>query len=141
MVRLGRIRRIRRDQAGAAAMEFALVTPALVLLIVGIAQLGILFMANAGLRNAVAEGARYATIYDVATGGRPTNAQIRDRITNSEFGLNPANMTTPSVTPCTSDGANCVDISVSYSVPMDFIFFSLPSVTLTETRRAFVPTA
>lgn len=132
------LRRIRRSEDGAAALEFALITPALVLFIVGIAQLGILFMANAGLRNAVAEGARFATIYDEDTEGRPTDTQIRDRITSSDFGLDPANMTTPSITACTSGGDACIDISVSYDVPLDFIFFSLPPVTLTQTRRAFV---
>jgi Flp pilus assembly protein TadG len=55
--------------------------PALVVFVVGIAELGILFMANAGLRNAVAEGARYATIYP-----RPSDAQIRQRITDTRFG-------------------------------------------------------
>ena len=134
------LRRIRRSEDGAAALEFALITPALVLFIVGIAQLGILFMANAGLRNAVAEGARYATIYDENTGGRPTDTQIRTRITGSDFGLDPANMTTPSITACTSGVDDCLDISVSYNVPLDFIFFSLPPVTLTQTRRAFVYT-
>ena len=132
------LRRIRRSEDGAAALEFALITPALVLFIVGIAQLGILFMANAGLRNAVAEGARYATIFDTNTGGRPTDTEIRNRITGSDFGLDPANMTTPSITACTSGTDDCLDISVSYNVPLDFIFVSLPPVTLTQTRRAFV---
>lgn len=124
---------LRHDERGAAAVEFALVAPALIMLIVGIVQLGVLFMANAGLRNAVAEGARYATLYP-----RPTATQIRQRIGDSRFGLKPANMSTPTITYGTSDGANYAEIRVTYTVPLDFIFFSVPAVTLTETRRAFI---
>lgn len=131
-----RARRVRGHAGGAAAVEFALILPALVLLIVGIAQLGALFMANAGLRNAVAEGARYATIYP-----RPTDTQIRERITRARFGLDPANIVSPSISYGVSFGAHYADISMSYSVPMNFVFFTLPPVTLTETRRAFIQPA
>ena len=131
MMRL--IKRLRLNERGAAALEFALALPALVLMIVGIGQLGILYMANAGLRNAVAEGARFATIYP-----RPSDTAIRTRITGSEFGLIPANMTTPSITHGVDAGTNYVDISVSYTVPLNFVFFTAPPVTLTESRRAYI---
>ena len=127
------VRKLGRSESGAAAVEFALILPALVMLIVGVAQLGILFMANAGLRNAVAEGARYATIYP-----RPTDAQIRQVITDSRFGLDPARLATPAIARGVSAGTDYADITMTYTVPMDFIFFSVPSVTLVESRRAFV---
>ncbi len=41
----------------------------------GIAPLGLLFFANAGLHNALAEGARHATLFP-----RPTPEQVRTRI-------------------------------------------------------------
>jgi len=128
-----RVRALGGDARGAAALEFALVVPALVVFIIGIAQLGILFMANAGLRNAVAEGARYATIYP-----RPTDTQIRQRITDTRFGLTPANIGTVTVTHGVSSGTDYADISMSYNVPLNFVFFTAPPVTLTESRRAFV---
>ena len=136
MMRL--LKRLRRNQRGAAALEFVLVAPALILMIVGIARLGILFMANAGLRNAVGEGARYSTIWLALQNRRPTNAEIRTRILNSQFGLVRTRFTSVTVNSCTDAGANCVDITASYSVPMDFIFFNAGSVTLTQTRRAYV---
>ena len=131
MMRL--INRLRLNERGAAALEFALALPALVMMIVGIGQLGILYMANAGLRNAVAEGARFATIYP-----RPSDTAIRTRITSSEFGLIPANMTTPTIAHGVDAGTNYVDISVSYTVPLNFVFFTAPPVTLTESRRAYI---
>jgi Flp pilus assembly protein TadG len=131
MIRLAT--RLRRDRKGGAAVEFALVAPVLLSALVGVAQLGILFFANAGLSNAVAEGARYATIFP-----RPSNTQIRARITDQRFGLNPTYLTTPTITAGTSNGATFLDISMSYNVPLNFVFFTGPSVTLTKTRRAYV---
>ena len=127
------LQRLRSGETGAAAIEFALAMPVLVLMIVGVAQLGVLFLANAGLRSAVAEGARFATIHP-----RPSTAQITDRINASRFGLDPANLTAPVITYGASAGTNYAEIRMTYRVPMEFVFFSLPPVTLTETRRAFV---
>lgn len=124
---------LRSNSRGAAIIEFALIAPVLILFIVGIARVGILFMANAGLRNAVAEGARYATIYP-----RPTETQIRDRIATGRFGLDSANLGTPTITYGTSDGANYAEITLTYNVRMDMIFFNLGTVTLSERRRAFI---
>ena len=130
-----RFRRLRRDARGVAAMEFGLVAPGLVLMIVGIAQLGILFMANAGLQQAVEEGARYATIYP-----SPDSSAIIARVNDKQFGLDAANVTGPSVTPgTTSDGINYVDVTMIYSAPMNFVFFETDPVTLSHTRRAYQP--
>ena len=130
---MGKLFRLKREEKGAAALEFALVAPALILFIVGIAQLGVLFMANNGLRNAVGEGARLATIWP-----RPTDAQITQRITDGRFGLKQSGITGPTYATGVSAGANYVDVTMSYTVTPDFIFFTLPPMTLTETRRAFV---
>jgi Flp pilus assembly protein TadG len=127
------LRRLRLNERGAAALEFVLIAPALILMIIGIGQLGILYLANAGLRNAVAEGARFATIFP-----RPTDDAIIARITSSEFGLIPANITTPAIAHGTDAGANYVDITVTYTVPLNFVFFTAPPVTLTESRRAYI---
>ena len=126
-------RKFRHDERGAAAMEFALVSPALILFVVGIAQLGTLFMAQSGLTNAVAEGARYATVYP-----RPTDTQIAARMAEARYGLNPANITVEPFAHGEVDSANYIDITMSYDVTPDFIFFTLPEITLTETRRAFI---
>ena len=122
-----------RDRRGAGAVEFALLAPALLLFIIGIAQLGILFFANAGLKNAVGEGARYATLFP-----KPDNSLIVNRITATRFGLNPAFLTNPTVTDCTVNGRACVDIQMTYAAPLDFVFFKTPPLTLAERRRVFV---
>ena len=130
-----RFSRFKGNEKGAAAIEFALAAPILILFIVGIAQCGVLLMANNGLRNAVGEGARYATIYP-----QPTQTQIAQRVTDQRFGLDPDNISGPTFATGVSSGTNYVDITMSYTVTPDFIFFTLSPMTLTETRRAFVHT-
>jgi Flp pilus assembly protein TadG len=125
--------RLCADERGLSAVEFALVAPVLLLAIIGAAQLGGLFMANAALSHSLAEGARYAGIFP-----QPTQAQIRERMTASRFGLKPANLSTPTITTGKSDGADYLEISVTYSVPLDFVLIKPPPVKLTQTRRVFV---
>lgn len=125
--------RILCDKRGIGAVEFALAAPMLLAFIVGIAQLGMLFFANAGLKSAVAEGARYATIYP-----RPNNARIIQRITDQRFGLDPAYITNPTVTSAKVGTRDYITISMSYDVPLDFIFYRTDPIKLVETRRVFV---
>ena len=128
-----RLAPLRGDSRGAALIEFALIAPVLILFLIGITRVGILFMANAGLRSAVQEGARFATIFP-----RPTDAAIKARIVDRRFGLDPRYVTAPTITYCMSNGAHAADIRMTYRVPMDLIFFSLPNVVLTERRRVFI---
>ena len=121
------------SQRGAGLVEFALIAPVLLAFIIGIAKIGEMFFANAGLKSAVGEGARYATIFP-----RPTNQQIITRITSRRFGLDPVYISGPTLTHATVNGRSYVDIQMTYSAPLDFIFFRTPAVTLTERRRAFI---
>ena len=122
-----------RDRRGAAALEFAFAAPILFGFIIGIAQLGILFFANSGLKSSVGEGARYATIYP-----KPSNAEIANRITSRRFGLDPAYLMGPTVADCKVGERACLDIEMKYAAPIDFLFFQTPPVTLVERRRVFV---
>jgi hypothetical protein len=54
------------------------------------------------------------------------------------MGLTSASMSTPTVTHGVDNGANYVDITVTYTVNLNFVFFTLPSVTLSQSRRAFI---
>lgn len=127
-------RHLLRDQRGAGIVEFALAAPILFLLIIGVAQLGILFSATAGLSHAVGEGARLAAIYPL-----PSDDDIAEAIMESRFSLSNAHMVgDPKIVHGTdANGFTYADISLSYSVPIDFIFFETPPMVLTESRRVF----
>jgi hypothetical protein len=120
---------LRRDKKGVGAMEFALI----LLLIVGIAQMGMMYFAHAGLRNLVAEGARFASIAP-----RPTDAQIKVKLTQPGFGLEASQLKPPVVIYGNTGGNAWADISVSYSVHLNFIFWSPAPFDITSTRRVFL---
>ena len=127
-------RTLLRSNRGAGLVEFALIAPVLITFIIGIAQLCGLFFANAGLKSAVGEGARLATIFP-----RPTNQEIITRITSRRFGLEPNRVSDPTLAHGkTANGRNYVDIEMIYTAPISFIFFDLPPLTLVERRRAFI---
>ena len=123
---------IGRDERGASVIEFALLAPVLVGFIIGISQLGLLLYANAGLGNAVSEGARLATLYP-----RPTNEQIAARINDRRFGLDPAHLSGPTIVEGVADGAPYADITMTYAAPLNFIFYKTSPVRLSKSRRVY----
>jgi Flp pilus assembly protein TadG len=125
--------RILRDRRGAALLEFAFAAPVLIAFMIATAQIGIFFFAKSGIKSAVAEGARYATIFP-----RPTNQQIMDRINARRFGVDPTKVSGPVVTNCPVSSRPCVQIEMSYTSRLNFIFFETAPITFVESRRAFV---
>lgn len=126
------ITKLLNNSRAASAMEFALVAPVFILFIIGIAQLGLIFLANAGLHNALAQGARHATLFP-----RPTEAEVRTRVNAAKFGLNPASLSQPVVNYNTAVTPNFADVQMSYTTNLNFIVFR-KSVTLTQRRRVYL---
>jgi hypothetical protein len=122
-----------RDSRGLSAVEFALLCPVLFGFIIGTAQIGILYFANAGLRNAVEEGARAAGVFP-----RPADSVIRARMAQKRFGLKPQYLGTPVITTGRDGGADFVQITATYRVPLQFVFVKVKPVTLTKTRRVYI---
>lgn len=131
MTRL-RLKSILGNTRGAAALEFALVAPAFIALVVGIAQMGLLFFANAGLHNALAEGARHATIFP-----RPTAAEVKTKINAGKFGLKTEGFEVPTVDYDTTASPNFAEIEMTYTTTLNFIVYQHP-VTLTQSRRVYM---
>ncbi len=134
---MARFPNLLRNQRGASLMEFGLIAPVLMSIIIGASQLGILFFANAGLQHAIGEGARVAMVFP-----RPSVATIQAAIRDSRYGLDPAKMVgDPVVTvvdvPCVDDDAYA-EISWRYDVPLNFIFFQTRAIRLQHSRRAFL---
>lgn len=130
----GILRTLHADRRGATAAEFALTVPLLLMILVAFVQVGALFFANAGLQNAVGEAARAATLWP-----RRTEAQIEQELMDSRFGLNADLMDEPVFTYGREGGQDFVEITVTYTPNLNFIFFEVPGVTLTQTRRAYLP--
>jgi Flp pilus assembly protein TadG len=129
------LRKLRRDQRGAAAVEMALTMPILLLFIYGIFQLGVILQANAGMQHALGEGARYATLYPA-----PADSAVVTKMSNKLFGMNVGTFGTPTVTtPATTVCTNCRLLTVTYSVTPNFLLFNGPAINLTRTKQVYQP--
>jgi hypothetical protein len=127
----------RRDQRGVGAIEFALIAPALLGMLIGITQLGALYFARADLRNAVAAGAREAQIFP-----RPSATTVVTKIKQRMVRLDRTKLVEPTVTiGRDANGYDYADIEVRYAVPLNFAIYKPPPVTLIERRRVFVQPA
>ncbi len=73
---LGRGRRRNGRERGAAAVEFALVVPILVALLLGIVDYGLLFTDTVSTRNGVREGARQGVVSNFSSTGCTTGSSL-----------------------------------------------------------------
>lgn len=126
-------KKLTRDEQGVAAVEMAFALPVLLLFVFGIFQFGVILQANAGMQHALGEGARLATLYP-----KRSDAVIVAKMDDSEFGMsvgvfNASTISTPATTVC----SNCRDLQVTYTVTPNFIFFTLPAITLTRNKRVY----
>lgn len=131
-------RLLRRDTKGIGAVEFALIAPVLISFVIGISQMGKLFFANADMKNAIAHGARAASVWPVPESDDTIIVAVNERLARSG-GLANAEVDVDRGTD--GNGNDFIDIEMSYDVPLDFIFFDMGPITLNDTRRVYTQMA
>lgn len=132
---------LRRETEGAAAIEFAIALPVLLVLIYGIFQVGLVFQANAGMQHALGEGARYATLcVPTSTGcNTPSDSAVVTRMSSKLFGMNIGTFGTPTVTtPASTTCTFCRDLRVTYTVTPNYLFFRGPAISLSRSKRVYL---
>lgn len=129
---------LRSDTRGIGAAEFALIAPVLISFVIGISQVGKLFYANADMKNAMASGARVASVWPVPN-DNAIIAAVKARLARTS-GAGIANVTIPTRA-VDAKGNAYLDIKMDYNVPLDFIFFNIGPVKLEDTRRVYVQMA
>ena len=70
-------RQLRRGERGASAVEFALIIPLLVMLLIGTVTAGLVYADHVSVTNAAREGARYGAAADAASTSWATSVQTR----------------------------------------------------------------
>lgn len=126
---------LRNCTSGATAIEFAFAAPVLVMLMIGVLQLGMVLHANGGMRHAVGEGVRLAKVYPSAT-----ETQVLEEVKSSYSGINPANVKTLTFDRgSTAAGARLATISMSYEVDLVIPFAPVPPILLSQSRTVYLP--
>ena len=128
-----------RDDKGVGAVEFALVAPVLISFIIGVSQLGRMFYANADMKSATAHAARLASVY--RTDGELDDATLIAAVKDRLMREGAASKVTVTITRGTDSGNPWVQLNTAYSVPLEFIFFTTPPVTLHDTRKVYTQVA
>lgn len=101
------------SEAGAVAVEFALILPIFLVLVLGICEFGRGFNIQVSLTEAAREAARYASIHQTDPGYSVTAAQDAGVAAAPSVGLSESNISVQSVG---SDPCNVV-VTVAYSTP------------------------
>ena len=125
---------IKSNERGAAIIEMAFALPALIILIWGIAQLGMMYRAIAGVQHALGEGARLATIYP-----QPTDDAIETAMDEAVYGIEPGEFTIyPPEAGLSDAGEAYLDLRVDYEQPTNLLLFPGPTISITREKRVWV---
>lgn len=129
---------------GQELVEFALVLPLLLIVLIGVFDLGRVFHANITLANASRAGARYATSfgYDVTSGVVTLNTgairtKVQQEAQNSGITLNPALITFNCPGSCTQGGP--LEVTAMYNFQFLFNAFLGSGITLSHTTEMLIP--
>jgi Flp pilus assembly protein TadG len=109
--------RARRGERGAAAVEFALVVPLLLMLVFGIISYGYMLSFRQTLSQAASEGARAAAgAPSAASASSAALAAVDDSMDQYDMACNSGYLTcTATVAACAGDASHdCITVAVSY---------------------------
>jgi Flp pilus assembly protein TadG len=124
--------RLRKDKRGAAVIETAFALPALITLIWMVFQLGLVLRAMSGIQHSLGEGARLATIWPV-----PDTATIQAKMNAAVYGIGPGSFNIPAPVAGKADGADYLDLQVTYSQTTDLLFVRGPTISVSRTKRVW----
>lgn len=111
--------RTHAPERGAAAVEFALILPVFVLLIMGMLEFSRAYNAQISISNAAREGARVMAIYDDA-------ATARTAAIDAAVSLSPALAAGDiAVSPATCTPGGTVEVAIDYDLPLMTGFFGI----------------
>ena len=127
------LRKLRRDDRGAAIIETAFALPVLIVMIWAVVQLGLVFRAMSGIQHALGEGARLATIYP-----KPNDDAIKAKILDAVYGIGPGTFSDPTLATGEEAGSDFIDLTVTYTQKTDLLLVPGPTITVSRSKRVWV---
>jgi len=127
------LRNLRRNERGAAVIEMAFALPALIIMLWMMVQMGLVFRAMSGIQHGLGEGARFATLYP-----KPTDQAIHDKIQAAVYGIGPGDFTIATPVTGSADGANYMDLKVTYTQSTDMLLFPGPDISVARSKRVWI---
>lgn len=111
----------RRTERGATAVEFALIVPLLIVLVLGIVEFGHAFQVQGTLSAAAREGVRLMALQNDPAAAR---AAVRNAATSLKPGITDAQIAiSPASCPVLNGGSTSVRLTITYPMPYLTGFF------------------
>ena len=121
------------DSRGVATIELAIALPILLELLWVIFQAGLVFRAMSGIQHGLGEGARYATLFP-----QPSTEDIKDKISQTVYGIGPGSFTIADPATGSSDGSNYLDLTVTYTQATNLLLLPGPTISVSRSKRVWV---
>ena len=119
-----------RSERGATAVEFAMIMPLLIVLVIGIAEFGRAFQVQGTLSAAAREGVRLMALQNDPAAAR---AAVRNAAASLDPGVTDAQIAiTPASCPVLNSGSTSVRLTIRYPMPYLTGFFGT-GINLTGT--------
>jgi Flp pilus assembly protein TadG len=136
-------RPLAQNTEGSAAVEFGLIAPVFLMMLLGVFQVGIWLQSYNAMRSAVADTARQVAV-EYQTANKLTNAQISNTglavATTSPYLLKEDRIEVNVDEPTTQTfaGARELNLTLTYQLPTFLDFAGIPGPSLTYSRAMFV---
>ena len=132
----------RRSEGGQTAVEFAVVIPVLLLLLLGIFQIGITYYNNESLQTSARDGARAGAIHTGSTLAQIqayVDAAVRSNAAGLDTSTSKLVVTSgctlpPSTAPTACDQGDTIDVTVTYPWTIGVLAFSQSGTLTTHTK-------
>ncbi|GAA4641738.1 hypothetical protein GCM10023115_01610 [Pontixanthobacter gangjinensis] len=125
---------LRKDARGGAIIEFALVAPLLIVMLLATMNLGIYYFAQNSIDNAIDEAARKATVYPTPSDTALTTVFNEAILKGEKTGT--INFTIAKG--ATASGVDYMTLTAAYSVRMNLVFTDLGSIPVRSERRVYL---
>jgi Flp pilus assembly protein TadG len=135
--------RFRRDNRGASAIEFVILAPALIMMLLGVMQIGLYMQAQNALSGVAGDMSRYMSV-EYQKDNKITNTQLETlayaRATGAPYLLDGAKLATTATNSATQPIANVreIELKLNYKVPSVMAFANMGPLQLTYTKSIFV---
>lgn len=127
------ITKLARNERGTTLIEFALVSPIIILMLIGSLQMGMMLHASSGMQHALGEAARAARVME-----DPTEEAIETAIMSRLQGTN-GNVTITALTAEITPGSlSSARLTLRYAYDPEFVLIDVPPFAMEATRTVYL---
>jgi Flp pilus assembly protein TadG len=140
---MSRLRRLAASTRGASAVEFALLAPVFIALMIGVVEVGVYMQNNNAVRSLAGDAARFAAVeyqkHNVVTESTlETNIQAMGIASPYNLNNNLLVVDVNEVIPSRVNGAREFDLDITYNLPDIIGGTTVDNITLNYSRPLFV---